>query len=179
MKRVTPSFTVEYRQAKRPNTGSAKLGWAHAQPAPEVAEKASRVAISAFKTAAAHSPADFISASIPHGRILPSLVETAPGTGQADAEWAQSRSQGSAAKAGHATQVTGDGTAARPGAPISYRRPRAVGGIGSHHPSVRESDALGARRAKKRERQDGETNSPSCRKAREVRPCFQYVRWHA
>jgi hypothetical protein len=39
LKRVTPSFTVEYRQAKRPNTGSAKLGWAHAQPAPEVAEK--------------------------------------------------------------------------------------------------------------------------------------------
>ena len=92
MKRVTPSFTVEYRQAKRPNAGSAKLGWAHARPAPEVAEKASRVAIAAFKTAAGHSPADFISASIPHGRILPSFVEAALGTGQADAEWVQSRS---------------------------------------------------------------------------------------
>ena len=43
MKRLTPSFTVEYRQNKRPNTGSAKLGWAQAQPAPEVAEKGSRV----------------------------------------------------------------------------------------------------------------------------------------
>jgi hypothetical protein len=113
LKRVTPSFTVEYRQAKRPNAGSAKLGWAHAQPAPEVAEKASRVAISAFKTAAAHSPADVISPSIPHGRILPSLVEAALGTGQTDVERARSRSQGSAAKAGHATQVTRDRTAAR------------------------------------------------------------------
>ena len=111
--RNAPSFTVEYRQATRPNAGSAKLGWAHARPAPEVAEKASRVAIAAFKTAAGHSPADFISASIPHGRILPSLVEAALGTGQADAEWVQSRSQGSAAKAGHATQVTRDRTAVR------------------------------------------------------------------
>jgi hypothetical protein len=109
LKRVTPSFTVEYRQAKRPNTGSTKLGWAHARPAPEVAEKGSRVAISAFKTPL---PADVISPSIPRGRILPSLVEAARGTGQADAERAQSRSQGSAAKAGHATQVTGDETVA-------------------------------------------------------------------
>jgi hypothetical protein len=112
LKRVTPSFTVEYRQAKRPNTGSAKLGWAHAQPAPKVTEKASRVAISAFKTAASHSPADVIAPSNPHGRILPSLVEAALGTRQADAERVQSRSQGSAAKAGHVTQVTRDRTAA-------------------------------------------------------------------
>jgi hypothetical protein len=34
LKRVTPSFTVEYRQAKRLNSGSAKLGWARAKPAP-------------------------------------------------------------------------------------------------------------------------------------------------
>jgi hypothetical protein len=112
LKRVTPSFTVEYRQAKRPNTGSAKLGWARAQPAPEVAEKGSRVAISAFKTAAGHSPAEAISPSIPRGRILPSL-ETLPVTGQADAERAQSRSEGSAAKADHATQLPRDGTVAR------------------------------------------------------------------
>ena len=112
MKRATPSFTVEYRQAERPNAGSAKLGWARAQPAPEVAEKASRVAISAFRTAAAHSPADVKSPSIPHGRILPSLVEAALGTGQADAERVKLRSQGSAGKAGHATQVTRDRTAA-------------------------------------------------------------------
>jgi hypothetical protein len=113
LKRVTSSFTVEYRRAKRPNTGSAKLGWAHARPAQGVAEKASRIAISAFKIAAAHSSADVISPSIPRGRILPSLVEAASGTGKADAQRAQSRSQGSAAKAGHATQVTGDGTVAR------------------------------------------------------------------
>ena len=100
MKRVTPSFTVEYRQAKRPNTGSAKPGWAHAKPAPAgLDEKANRIAISAFKTVAAKPPADVISPSIPSGRILPSLVETAPVTGQADAGGAQSRSYGSAAKA--------------------------------------------------------------------------------
>jgi hypothetical protein len=113
LKRVTPSFTVEYRQAKRPNTGSAKLGWAHTQPAPEVAEKGSRVAISAFKTAAGHSPAEVISPSIPRGRILPSLVEAAPGTTQADAERAQSRSEGSDAKAVYATQLPRDRTVAR------------------------------------------------------------------
>ena len=113
LKRATPSFTVEYRQAKRPNATNAKLGWAHAQPAPEVAEKADRVTISAFKTEAAHSPADIISPSNPHGRILPSLVEAALGTGQADAERVQSRSQGIAAKAGHVTQGTRDRTTAR------------------------------------------------------------------
>ena len=54
MKRVTPSFTVEYRQAKRPNTGSAKLGWAHAKPAPAGLDgEANRIAISAFKIVAA------------------------------------------------------------------------------------------------------------------------------
>ena len=113
LKRATPSFTVEYRQTKRPNTGSAKLGWAQAQPAPEVAEKGTRVAISAFKTTAAHSPAEVVSPSIPRGRILPSLVETLAGTGQAEAERAQSRGGGSAAKAVSATQVPGDGTVAR------------------------------------------------------------------
>jgi hypothetical protein len=114
LKRVTPSFTVEYRQAKRPNTGSAKLGWAHAKPAPAGAdEKANRIAISAFKTAAAHPPADVISPSIPPGRILPSLVEAAPVTGQADAGGAQSRSYRGAAQAGHATQAPADGAVAR------------------------------------------------------------------
>jgi hypothetical protein len=113
LKRVTPSFTVEYRQNKRPNTGSAKPRWAQAQPAPEVAEKGSWIAISAFKTTAAHSPAEVVTPSIPRGRILPSLVETLAGTGQAEAERAQSRGGGSAAKAGSATQVPGDGTVAR------------------------------------------------------------------
>ena len=114
LKRVTPSFTVEYRQAKRPNTGSAKLGWAHAKPAPAGGdEKANRIAISAFKTVAAHPPSDVISPSILPGRILPSLVETAPVTGQAAAGGAQSKSHGSASKVAHATQVPGDLTVAR------------------------------------------------------------------
>ena len=114
MKRVTPSFTVEYRQAKRPNTGSAKLGWAHAKPAPAgLDEKANRIAISAFKTVAAQPPADVISPSIPPGRILPSLVEAAPVTGRADVGGAQSRSYGATAQAAHATQVPGDVTVAR------------------------------------------------------------------
>jgi hypothetical protein len=114
LKRLTPSFTVEYRQAKRPNTGSAKLGWAHAKPAPAGAdEKASRIAISAFKTVAAQPPADVISPSVPSGRILPSLVETALVAGQADAGDAQSRSCGGAAQAGYATQVLADGAVAR------------------------------------------------------------------
>jgi hypothetical protein len=53
LKRVTQSFTVEYRQAKLPNTGSAKLGWAHAKPVPAgLDEKSNRIAISAFKTVA-------------------------------------------------------------------------------------------------------------------------------
>jgi hypothetical protein len=114
LKRATPSFTVEYRQAKRPNTGSAKLGWAHAKPAPPGGdEKANRIAMSAFKTVAAHPPSDVISPSILPGRILPSLIETAPVTGQGGAGRAQSRSHGRAAKACHAAQVPGDGTAAR------------------------------------------------------------------
>jgi hypothetical protein len=114
LKRVTPSFTVEYRQAKRPNTGSAKLGWAHAKPAPAgVDEKANRIAISAFKSVAAHPPADVVSQSIPAGRILPSLVEAAPVTGQADARGAQSRSYGRTAQAGHATPAPADGAVAR------------------------------------------------------------------
>jgi hypothetical protein len=86
LKRATPSFTVEYRQAKRPNTGSAKLGWAHAKPAPPGSdEKVNRIAMSAFKTVAAHPPSDVISPSIVPGRILPSLIQTAPVTEQADA----------------------------------------------------------------------------------------------
>jgi len=114
LKRVTPSFTVEYRQAKRPNSGSSKPGWAHAKPAPAgLDEKTHRIATSAFKTVAAKPPADVISPSIPSGRILPSLVETARVTAQADAEGAQSRSYEGAAQAGYATQVPADGTVAR------------------------------------------------------------------
>ena len=114
LKRVTPSFTVEYRQAKRPSTGSAKPGWANVRPAPiGLDEKTNRTAISAFKTVAAQPTADVISPSIPSGRILPSLVETALVAGQADAGDTQSRSCGGAAQAGDAAQVPADGTVAR------------------------------------------------------------------
>jgi hypothetical protein len=111
LKRVTRSFTVEYRQTKRPNAGSTKPGWAHAQPAPAgVDQKANRIAISAFKTVAAHLPADVSSPSIAAGRILPSLVQVALVTEQVDAEGAQLRSQGDAAQAGYAKQAPADGT---------------------------------------------------------------------
>jgi hypothetical protein len=100
LKRVTPSFTVEYRQAKRPNAGSVKPGWAHAKPPPAgVDEKAIRIAISAFKTVAAHPPADVVSPSIPPGRILASLVEAEPATRLPGARGAQPRSYGVAADA--------------------------------------------------------------------------------
>jgi hypothetical protein len=109
LKRATPSFTVEYRQAKRPDTGTAKLGWAHAKPAPPGSDgKANRIAMSAFKTVAAHPPSDVISPSIVPGRVLPSLIETAPVTEQADARGDQSKSHGSASKAAHAAQEPGD-----------------------------------------------------------------------
>src|ERR1700722_6494830 len=114
LKRVTPSFTVEYRQAKRPSTGSAKPGWANVRPAPiGLDEKTNRTAISAFKTVGAQPPTDVISPSVPSGRILPSLVETALVAGQADAGDAQSRSCGGAAQAGYATQVPADVAVAR------------------------------------------------------------------
>jgi hypothetical protein len=113
LKRVTPSFTVEYRHARRPNTGSAKPAWAHAKSAPEgLDEKANRIAISAFKTVVAEPPADLISPPVT-GRVLSSLVEAAPVTGQGGAGGAQSRSHGRAAKACHPAQVPGDGTVAR------------------------------------------------------------------
>jgi hypothetical protein len=100
LKRVTRSFTVEYRQTKRPNAGSTKPGWAHAQPAPAgVDQKANRIAISAFQTVAAHLPAHVSSPSIVAGRILPSLVQVALVTEQVDA-----------AQAGYAKQARADGT---------------------------------------------------------------------
>ena len=155
LKRVTPSFTVEYRQTKRPNIGSAKSGWANAQPAPEVVEKGSWVAISAFKTTAARSPVDVVSPSIPRGRILPSLVDTSAGTEQAEAARTQSRGGGSAAKAGSATQVPGGGTVARlPGGHISSPEDReplvAVGAMAPRLESPTPSDPS----ASTRERQD-------------------------
>jgi hypothetical protein len=109
LKRITPSFTVEHRQARWANSGGAKPGWAHAKLAPAcLDEKANRIARSAFKTVAAHPPVDVIWPSIPPGRILPSLVEAAPVTGRPDVGGAQSRSYGGTAQAGHAARVPVD-----------------------------------------------------------------------
>jgi hypothetical protein len=68
--------------------------------------------MSAFKTVATHPPSDVISPSVEPGRVLPSLIETAPMAEQADARGAQSKSHGSASKAAHAAQEPGDGTVA-------------------------------------------------------------------
>jgi hypothetical protein len=114
LKRITPSFTVEHRQAKRPSPGSAKPGWANVRPAAiGLDEKTNRTAMSVFKTVAVQPPADVISPPISSDRILPSLGETAPVTGQADARDAQSRSSGSALQAGHATEAPANRTVAR------------------------------------------------------------------
>jgi hypothetical protein len=84
LKRATPSFTVEYRQTKRRlNPGGAKLGSVEANFAPiGLSETTHRVAISAFKTASAKQSVDVVAHSVPAGRILPSLVEADPVTGQ-------------------------------------------------------------------------------------------------
>jgi hypothetical protein len=114
LKRATPSFTVEYRQAKRPNSGSAKPGWANAKPAQTgVDAQTNRIAISAFKTAAVKPPAETGAASIPSGRILPSLVETAPVIGQSNLGSAESGNYGKALQAGDVKSASADGTAAR------------------------------------------------------------------
>jgi hypothetical protein len=115
LKRATPSFTVEYRQAKqRSNSRSAKPGWANAKLVSRgLDEQTNRIAISAFKTAVVKPPAEVVAPSIPSGRILPSLVETAPVTGQSNPGSAQSRSYGGAAQAGHAKPALAGGTAAR------------------------------------------------------------------
>jgi hypothetical protein len=111
LKRVTRSFTVEYRQTKRPSAGSTKPGWAHAKPAlAGVDQKANRIAISAFKAVTTHLPADVSSPSIAASRILPSLVQVALVTEQVDAKDTQLSSHGDAAQAGYAKQAPADGT---------------------------------------------------------------------
>jgi hypothetical protein len=166
LKRVTPSFTVEYRQAKRPSTGSAKPGWANVMPAPiGLDEKTSPIAISAFKTVAAKPPADVISTSIPSGRILPSLVEAAPVTGQADAGGAQSRSYGGAAQAGYATQVPADGAVARELGEHIYsdesREPSVATIFRSKQPATSDPSApkAGTPRSEKRTRRPAEKHA--------------------
>jgi hypothetical protein len=115
LKRATPSFTVEYRQAKRrSNSGSAKPGWANAKLiSTGLDEQTNRIAIPAFKPAAAKPPAEVIAPSTTSGRILPSLVETAPVTAQSNSGRAQSRNYGGAAQARRATPAPAGGTAAR------------------------------------------------------------------
>ena len=175
LKRVTPSFTVEYRQAKRPNPGSAKPGWADVRPAPDRTRRERRIglAISAFKTVAAHPPADVISPSISPGRILPSLVEAAPVTGQPTPGGAQSRSHGSTAQAGHAMQVPADGAVALGTwrAHLFCRRPRGRLLVASGLP-IKAAGDLGPERYKGGNAKIGETDPASCRKAREVRSRF-------
>jgi hypothetical protein len=88
LKRVTRSFTVEYRQAKRPNAKGTKLGWALAKPKPAgINEKASWDEILTFRAVAADLPAP----SIATGRILPSLLQVAPATERVDAKLSRSR----------------------------------------------------------------------------------------
>jgi hypothetical protein len=114
LKRITPSFTVEHRQAKRPSAGSAKPGWANVRPAPiGLDEKTNHTAMSVFKTVVTQPPADVTSQAPPSGRILPSLVETAVVARRADVGDAQSRSSSRAAQAGPATTAPADRTAAR------------------------------------------------------------------
>ena len=166
MKRLTPSFIVEYRQAKRPNTGSAKLGWAHAKPAPAGGdEKANRIRdIRAQKRRGPPAP-DVISPSIPRGNILPSLVEAAPVTGQADAGGAQSRSYGGAAQAGYATQVPADGAVARELGEHIYsdesREPSVATTFRSKQPATSDPSAPKARtpRPEKRTRRPAEKHA--------------------
>ena len=135
LKRASPSFTVEYRQAKRPKA-SAKLGWARAQPAPEVAEKAnrSRYPLSKLRLLARQSRS--YRPQIRTAAFYQILVEAALGSVQADAKRVQSRSHGSAARAGHVTQVTRDRTAARQLGEHTYsaedREPLVA--LGSHDP---------------------------------------------
>jgi hypothetical protein len=158
LKRITPSFTVEYRQAKRPNAGSVKPGWAHAKPPPAgVDEKAIRIAIPAFKTVAAHPPADVVSPSILPGRILASLVEAEPATRLPAAGGAQSRSYGVAAD-GAVTRELGERIYSGNSCDLS------VAGV-----PVEAAGDLGSECYEDGDAKIGETDPASCRKAREVR----------
>jgi hypothetical protein len=133
LKRSTPSFTVEYRQTKRRlNPGGAKLGSGQENLPPlRLNETTHRVAISAFKTASAKQPGEVVAHSIPAGRVLPSLVEADPVTGQSsrgrpnnmveprDAEnprdgGAKSTSYGDARQVERTTLARTSETAARP-----------------------------------------------------------------
>ena len=173
MKRVTPSFTVEYRQAKRPNTGSAKLGWAHAKPAASRSRREGELDRDIrVQNRRAQPPADVVSPSIPPGRILPSLVETAPVTGQA-----RLRGLNRGAERAPRKQVVPRRSREAGQWLVNLRvvfilpKPRAVGGSGAMAPRFRVRRPR-IRAHQTRDAKNEETDSSSCRKAREVRSCF-------
>ena len=70
LKRVTPSFTVEYRKAKRTDSGTAKS--ASRAAGPQDSDEISRSKPSLSNRQRKHRTLDF------SGRILSSLVETTP-----------------------------------------------------------------------------------------------------
>jgi hypothetical protein len=107
LKRVPPSFIVEYRQTRqRPSPGGVKLSWADTNRVPRGPNKTThRDAISVFNTASAEQPAEVVAPSISAGRILPSLVEAEPLTAQ---------SSSGARQTGHITPAPVSQTAARP-----------------------------------------------------------------
>jgi hypothetical protein len=108
LKRVTRTFTVEYRQSRRPNAGSTRADWAQAKPAPAgIDDKVNRMTLSTFKAAASHLPTDAISASAALGRILPSLDQVALATKQVKAKGTQSRRYRRAAQSRAEGEVSG------------------------------------------------------------------------
>jgi hypothetical protein len=76
LKRTTPSFTVEFRQAKRRKPGSPRTGWLDAKGPPTTATKQPQdIAVSTFKPAADNVQIEGRAPSTISGRILPSLLE--------------------------------------------------------------------------------------------------------
>jgi hypothetical protein len=76
LKRSTPSFTVEFRQSKRPKPGSSQTSWVSERLAPTaLIKEPERIAESAFKLVADHPLMGSPEASLPLRRILPSLVD--------------------------------------------------------------------------------------------------------
>jgi hypothetical protein len=76
LKRTTPSFTVEFRQAKRRKPRSPRTGWLDAKGPPTTATKEPQdIAVSTFKPAADNVQIEGRAPSTISGRILPSLLE--------------------------------------------------------------------------------------------------------
>src|SRR3984885_2198760 len=76
LKRTTPSFTVEFRQAKRRKPGSPRTDWLDAKGPPTTATKQPQdIAVSTFKPAADNVQIEGRAPSTISGRILPSLLK--------------------------------------------------------------------------------------------------------